>query len=385
MFHLFKRIYLDFDHKIDLNQDRIICSNINGGNGVATELEKILFGITHKTVKSVDELIGPNGDYPTLISLLQRLNEISQERDRKIFIYCDWISYYTLLSRWLKIILPYATAETTYRFLKSHIYREQAFVNYRWAERNSPFYKEWNILGSQWSTIWNSQDCEQENSDEFLNKVMENMRVEFLLAGYLYDGRHAQHLASAMTPLIKKNLEVFIHEHKEIIFVHLLHPQFQRMLELENGPYDFDNFYDMIYDSSPMVRVLFDPEIWGKDWNVLNPASSGRSINWSGFTKQKIKDLKAFSMVAGTVWSDEQWYTVVRSQLSQFDLIEMFIDKDMLDTDDIKKIIEYEIKEQNHSAGSFYCLDLLTVNFYFVDFILQNYQDKDALRPFAIK
>ena len=385
MFHLFKRIYLDFDHKIDLNQDRIICSRDNGGNGVATELEKVLFGLTHETVKSVDDLIGPGKPYPSLISLLQRLNEISQKRNRKIFIYCDWISYYTLLARWLKIILPYATASTTYRFLKSHVYKEQVFVNYRWSERNSPFFKEWTILSSQWSAIWSAQVGEQENGDEFLKTVMENMRIEFLLAGYLYDGRHAQHLATAMTPLVKKNLEVFINELKEIIFVHLLHPQFQRLLEVENGPYDFDNFYDMIYDSSPMVRVLFDQEIWGKDWNVINLKDSNRGINWSGFTKQKIKDLKAFSMASGTVWSDDQWHTIVRSQLSQFDFIEMFIDKDMLDTDDIKKIIEYEIKEQNHSAGSFYCVYLATVNFYFIDFLLQNHQDKDALKPFIIK
>jgi hypothetical protein len=385
MFHLFKRIYLDFDHKIDLNQDRIICSNINGGNAVASEIEKVLFGQTHETVKSVDDLIGPNGLYPDLISLLRRLNEISLERDRKIFIYCDWISYYKLLTRWLKIILPHATGETTYRFLKSHIYREQSFVNYRWAERNSPFYKEWNISSSQWSRIWNTQDCSNEDCETFLATVMENMRVEFLLAGYLYDGRHANHLATAMTPLVKKNLEAFIYEHKEIMFVHLLHPRFQQVLKVENGPYDFDNFYDMIYDSSPMVRVLFEPEIWGEDWNILKPASSGRNINWSGFTPQKIQDLKDFSIAAGTVWTGAEWYSIVKSQLNQLDMIEMFIDKDTLNTHDIKRIVDSEINDQDAVAGSFYSLDLSTVNFYFVDFLLQNHKDKDTLKPYIIK
>jgi hypothetical protein len=50
----------------------------------------------------------------------------------------------------------------------------------------------------------------------------------------------------------------------------------------------------------------------------------------------------------------------------------------------MKKIIEYELHHHNHAAGAFYAIDLGSVNTYFVDYLLQNYENKEMLFKYTL-
>jgi hypothetical protein len=390
MFHLFKKVYIDFDDKISMSYDRIVCSEQHGDLPDATELTRVFNGENLATVKSLSDLIGKGKKFESLLEMLQLLDRRVDTYDRKVFIFCDRESYYKLAIQWMKIITPNCDKDNAWKFFKSHIFKEKNFTNSRFsaAERFSTESESWMLMEDEFKQYWDDVKvtrAQRVKFTEFLEHVVTGMRIEFLLAGYFYDGRYSEEFAKAITPLVKKDLEKFLYEHKEIILVHFLRPKFQELLQVQNGPYTFDNFYDMVDDPAPMVKVMFKPEIWGEARSSMFAPTSAGTINMSAITDEDIETIKQYSLVTGTVWSDEQWYTVVRSEIDKFNFIKMFRDKQYLTVDDLKEILDYELHHQSHSAGVFYSIDLRTVNTYFVDYMLQNKDNKGITKPFAFE
>lgn len=390
MFHLFKKVYIDFDDKISMSYDRVICSERCGGLPDSLDLSKVFLGENLGSATSLTELIGEGKRFESLLEMLQLLDRRVDTYNRQVFIFCDRESYYKLAIEWLKIVTPHCDKDSAWKFFKSHIFKEKNFVNSRLSasERFSTEAETWMLMEEEFKQYWDLIVVTRNDRIKyttFLESIITSMRIEFLLSAYLYDGRYAEEIAKAMTPLVKKDVEKFLYEHKEIILVHFLRPQFQQLLKAENGPYTFDNFYDMVEDPAPMINVMFKPEIWGDARSSMFAPTSAGSINLSAITDEDIENIKQYSLVTGAVWSDEQWYTVIRSEIDKFDFIKMFRDKQYLTPEDLKAIIDYEIHHQNHSAGVFYSIDLRTVNVYFVDYILQNKDNKGALKPLAFE
>lgn len=390
MFHLFKKVYVDFDDKINMSYDRVICSEQFGGTGDSTDLSRVFYGERIASEKTIDDLIGKNKPFETFLELLETLNTRVDDFKSRVFIYCDKKSYYKLSIMWMKIILPHGTEESAWKFFKAHIFKEKNFANSRVSAttRFTESAESWMLLEAEFKEYWSSIKLSRQKKTtykDFLEQVATSMRIEFLLCGYLYDGRYADILAKAITPLVKKDLEKLLYEQKEIILVHFLRPEFQRLLQVKSGPYDFNNFYDMVDDESPLVRIMFDPKIWGNTKSCLYTASSNGKINLSAFTDDDIQNLKDYSEAAGKVWSDEQWYNVTSSEVDKFDFIKMFRDKDQLSVEDLDTILDYEIYNTTHAAGSFHSAALRTVNTYFVDYVLQNKDNKDKLKPYVFE
>jgi hypothetical protein len=91
--------------------------------------------------------------------------------------------------------------------------------------------------------------------------------------------------------------------------------------------------------------------------------------------------------VTGSVLTEYQISTILKSEVDKIDFISFFANgsnSDTISVDDLKKVIDYELHQHTHAAGAFYAIDLGSVNTYFVDFLLQNYQDKDALFKYTL-
>lgn len=401
MFHLFKKVYLDFDDKISMSNDRIICSKEYGGLQDSADLSKAFYGKVIAKANSIDNLIGKDKQFTTFLNMMESLNDSVDTYGSSVFVYCDKESYYRFAIKWLKIILPSCDSNSAWKFFKSHIFKEKNFVNSR-VSASSAFAENvnsWLILEAEFKQYWD--ECKitsttRNNFAEFINKVKSNLRVEFLLAAYLYDKSYGELLAKAISPLVKKDLEKFLYEHKEIILVHFQRPVFQELLEVQNGPYTFENFYDMVDDPAPLVQLMFKPEIWGETRSSMYAPTSSGSVKLNGFTDEDIDNLKVYSKLTGQIWSDELWYTnqrsnaaytqaYMRSEIDKFEFIKFFRNKDELTIDELDQILEYEIYHQYHAAGSFYAIDLRTVNTYFVDFLLMNHDKPEVIKPYAIK
>jgi hypothetical protein len=401
MFHLFKKVYLDFDDKINMSYDRIICSERFGGNIDSLDLSKVFYGELMASSKTIDNLIGEEKKFATFLEMLELLNDRVDQYSSPVYVYCDKESYYKFAIKWMKIILPRCTAEAAWKFFKSHIFKEKNFVNSRMSasDRFANDVNAWYLIENQFTTFWNDEIVTQADRitySQFIHKVKNNLKVEFLLASYLYNKSLGDVLAKAITPLVKKDLEKFLYEHKEIILVHFQRPVFQTLLEVQNGPYTFDNFYDMVDDPAPLVQLMFKSEIWGETQSSMFAPTSSGLINLSAFTDQDITDLKTYSLITGQIWSDELWYTNLRtnasytqayqrSEIDKFDFIKFFKNKDYLTVEELDLILDYEMFHQHHAAGSFYAIDLRTVNTYFVDFLLMNYDNPELIEPFIVE
>lgn len=388
MFHLFNKIYLDFDEKISLSQNRILVSAEHGGIRVYDDLGVVFYGKAIASVKSVNDLFGENKPYDSFADLLNAAKQCNATDDRPVYIYCDLDSYYHLASQWLKLILPNANATDGWKFFKSHIFKEKNFVNSRISATQrfaSSVSETWQLEEAKFLHYWENGDIPPgDDWSEFINSVKSKLRVEFLLASYLYDGRYAEELAICMSPLVKKDLEKFLYEHKEILLVHFQKPLFQQLLQVQNGPYDFDNFYEMADDPSPMIEVMCRQSVWGNTKTSMYSPSASNTINLRNFTAEDIPVLRQYSIVTGTVWTDEQWYTVLRSEIDKFDFILFFANSDIMSVSDMQKVIDYELHHHNHAAGAFYAIDLGSVNTYFVDFLLQNHENKDVISKYVL-
>jgi hypothetical protein len=384
-----------------MSYDRVICSKDFGGNKDSIDLSKVFYGELIASEKSIEDLIGKDKKFTSFLKLLEELNTKVDDTNSRVFIYCDKESYYKLAIKWLKIILPNCNDESAWKFFKSHVFKEKNFVNSRMSATSAfaEHVDEWLILEEQFKAYWAEEKVTstiRKTYADFVNTIKDNIRVEFLLAAYLHDKSYGEILAKAISPLVKKDLEKFLYEHKEIILVHFQRPVFQQLLEVQNGPYTFDNFYDMVNDPAPLVQLMFKPEIWGETRSSMYAPSARGTIDYAGFTDENIENLKVYSKLTGQIWSDELWYTnlktnkeytqaYMRSEIDKFEFIKFFRDKDTLTVEELDQILEYEIYHQYHAAGSFYAIDLRTVNTYFVDFLLMNHDKPESLKPYTIK
>jgi len=387
MFHLFNKVYIDFDEKINMSYDRIIVSSEHGGNEILTDLKVVFYGSVLATVKSVDNLFGESAPYSSFLDMLIAVKECGDESNRPVYIYCDFESYYKLASKWLKLLLPNATTTDGWKFFKSHMFKEKNFINSRMSATQrfaNSVSETWALEEALFTTCWEADAEIRSDYKQFIDSVKSKLRVEFLLASYLYDGRYAEELAFCMSPLIKKDIEKFLYEHKEILLVHFQKPLFQQLLQVQNGPYTFDNFYDMPNDPAPMIEVMCRPSIWGNTKTSMSAPSAAGNINLQNITAVDISVLRQYSIVTGTVWTDEQWYTILRSEIDKLDFIPFFANGDVISVADMQKVIDYELHHHNHAAGAFYAIDLGSVNTYFVDFILQNHQNKELLLKYTL-
>jgi hypothetical protein len=364
-----------------MSYDRIVCSSTYGGLDPALDLSKVFYGEVLANVKTPEELYGVGGKYSEFQDVLIAARDKVELHNTPVYIYCDKESYYHLVAHWMKVALPYATATTAWKFVKSHLFKEQMFVNSRLSSARMAADTDW-VDQALFETKWDSITETDRDWVSFMQSVSSSLRVEFLLASYFYDGRYADELASSMTPLVKKDLEKLLYELKEVLLIHFLRPVLQEKLGVVNGPYDIDNFYDMHKDPSPIIQVMFDDNIWGNT-GILAPSSKS-TINVGTITDEQLALIKEFASISSEIWKEQEWYTIERSEINMLDFVKMFRTKSTLSIEEIQTIINYEIDGQEHASGSFYSIDLRSVNTYFVDWVLQNKDDKDAMKPFAI-
>jgi len=75
-----------------------------------------------------------------------------------------------------------------------------------------------------------------------------------------------------------------------------------------------------------------------------------------------------FTEISGEEWEEENFYRFNKSDKYKLTFLK-HITKDVMTDEELKEIIDFELKG-NHAAGTFYSIDLETVNHYFIDFVL---------------
>ncbi len=375
MFHLFKKIYLASDNVIDVNIDRVVISSTNGLDTL--DVLKTKHGDLLAYGENINAIVGSGKKYSSVINMFDTLATKSNDTGKRVVIYADDSSLCTLLATWYKTILSNADKTACTNLVDNNVFRYDIFSKGRFSRNAGNTDLSSSIDVSGFGTAFDSVSVDSTEKSNFISSHKSGFSIEFLLASYLNDGSMKAELKDSIKNLMKKDLEKYLYELKEIFFTHLLTSGFTDKLSLAKT-YDFNNFKDVLSDSTTYADLFLNSRIW--KYKYMNFASTGENINFDSITSTDITNFKNFTNLSGETWSEETVYKQVKSDINKLDFLDIYTDF----TDDrLTTLIDTEASFTN-AAGSFFSIDLETVNHYFVQTILQNKSDTTFLSKYAI-
>jgi hypothetical protein len=290
MFHLFKRVYVELDDAVDTSVNRIVISEINGVP-LMESLSKIVPGKLILFAKSIDEIIGAEKQYQTLLNFLEYVDEESTASDRKIVIYCDRNTYLKLTTSWLKILLPNITVGSAYGIVTSYMFNTRMFgtselVPFTRAYRMTQ--ADYTITLEDFVTLFSNINIERDNYTSFISRLNASVSIEFLLASYWYNGSYKEELKSVAKGKVSIGMQQFLYEAKTFIVENILNtPVIERFHPQK--VYDLSNLTEMFTDSA--FDVWFDNSIWNVE--SIGMPHTYSDINYKNITAEYFNKLES--------------------------------------------------------------------------------------------
>ena len=373
MLHLFKKVYVATDNIIDVGFDRVVVS-FEHGHDTLEDLKKVMGGELIAFAQDWSKLIGSkNTAFLDTADIFDKLGEHCDKTGKRVIIYCDNKALCTIMALWFKTIFKKTNKAAAVDLLESMIFKYKVFNRGRFSGNNGNTDVEHEIDISAFPKIFEgAQKPSAEKRKKFLDENKSALSLEPVLATYLSTGKMKKELKGIIKILIKKDLEKYLYELKEIFFAHILTQRFTKDLDLDKV-YDFTNYDEVLKDTSEFPSLFLNSKIWKTPY--MNIASSGKNINFHAITKKDIKSFAKFNKISGQCWNEESIYEFIKSDVSKLDFIECITSVEMSDKQ-LNMILETEATYE-HAAGSFFSIDLETVNSYFVQALLDAYLAKD--------
>lgn len=364
MIHLFKNVFLASDNNIDDSKNRIVIS-YKSAEQLLLKIGDKIRGNLIDCYLDLDEVICRHENLQTFFDIIFSYDDL--------VIYASEDDLVKILILWLKSSLN-SDARHLYYLVKSILYRNQVFSLSRFNNNDIS-----NIDLYERITLEDFSNLYKDSKIIELSPVKNYLSVEYLLCSYLYDGSYKEQLKQTLIPLIKKDLQKYLYELKEIFLVHFLTKHFTDKLKLTKK-YDFFDFYDIINDQSSFPKLFMNKNIWMDKFHSLTRNPEG-SVCFENITDEDIALFKEFTLIAGNSWSDEAIYTYVKTDINKLDFIQVLDDF----TDEVLEKILMVESTFEHSAGSFFSIDLGYVNHYLIQTLLANRNNLDFLKQYSIK
>jgi len=375
MLHLFNKIYLATDSVIDNNIDRVVISDPNGidvldyiknDNG-----ELLAYG------KAEADVIGSGKTYTSYVNMFDKLGDKSTSTGKRIVIYADDTNFNKIIAHFYKTMFANPDKTACTELLTNTIFKYDVFGKGRFSRNAGNTDLTTAIDISSFGTEFDAATVDSTEKSNFVTKFKAGFNIEVLLATYYNNGDTKSELKDVIKVLMKKDLEKYLLELKEIFFVHLLNKSFTDKLSLAKT-YDWSNYNDVLSDSTTYADLFLTDRIWS--YKYMNFASTGDNVKFDGITSTDVTNFKQFTTISGSSWSEENVYTQVKSDVNKLDFLDIYTD--FTDTR-LTNLLDAEATFEN-AAGSFFSIDLETVNHYFVQTILENKSDNTFLAKYSI-
>ena len=378
MLHLFKKVYVATDHIIDVFTDRVVVSKEHG-HKVSEDLDTLTSGVLIAHSFEVKNLLGSkNTAFIDSMDMFTTLGNRTDQTGKRIIIYCDGEAFKRIMSLWFNIIFKKTNTAAATDLLESMVFKHKIFGQARFVSNNGNTDNPYEIDIKNFGKIFdNSAKPSADERKKFITENKSSISMEFLLATYLANGKMKKELKSVLTMLIKKDLEKYLGELKETFFAHLLTKRFTSKLNL-NKEYDFTNYDEILKDDSEFPTIFMNPDIWTTPY--LAKPTAGKNIHFNNLTPKHIQSFAKFTVMMGESWDEANQLSFIDADISKLDFIE-YIQGDEMTDKQLDAIIKVE-SEYKQSAGSFFSIDLETVNHYFVQAILDG--NKDFREQYAI-
>ena len=382
MLHLFKNVYVATDNIIDVGFDRVVVS-FEHGHDTLEDLKKVMGGELIAFAQDWSKLVGSkNTAFLNTADIFDKLGDHCDKTGKRVMIYCDDKAFKTIMALWFHTIFNNITTKAAVDLLESMVFKYDVFGQARFASNNGNTDVKHSINIEGFDKVFSSANKPSAAvRKKFLLENKSALSLEYLLATYLANGKMKKELKTVMQILVKKDLEKYLGELKETFFSHILTQRFMSKLNL-NKTYDFTNYNEILNDDSEYPTVFMSPLIWKLPF--LAKPTSGKNIQFNNITNKDIQSFGKFANIIGTTWEEGKQLEFVNADISKLDFIEYIQGEGMTD-EQLDTIIEVEYS-YDHEAGSFFSIDLETVNNYFIQAILDAHKAKDVefLKQYSI-
>lgn len=291
MFHLFDKVYLEFDTKISAESKRVVVSETCGSpHGI--ELEGLLQDPLYYG-RQISDLIGEGKTFSSELDFFKQLKVVGDSSTSPLIVYCDKISFLHLFIAWHKCVLDNVSANTLWKIFNFFIQKETYLSNFLDNPNNLTF-NQFNI--DQWDKVVfdNKFDAISVSQDRVWNSGMiPNLGIELLLLGYIVDpvDIFKSALKSKIILLTTRSLLSEIFEAKFELILNYQNKKLQNLLAVSN----LETLKELF--SQPRLEIFTDPTIWNEA-AVLYPSQSGSSLNLTAVTSQQVtKLIDAYKLV----------------------------------------------------------------------------------------
>ena len=382
MLHLFKKIYLATDNITDVNFDRVVISDTHGFD--VSDTYKLNHGKLIAYGKDLVDVVGEGKKYSSIVALFESLSATITTTGKRIVIYADDQAFAKIIAHWYKLAFANPDKEACQNLYDNAVYRYQVFYKGRFSRNVGNTDLTHTIDTSAFGDAFDNAVVDATEKSNFVASHKSGFSVEFMLATY-FAGKTdiLPDLKNAIKHLMKKDLEKYFYELKEIFWVHFQTTRFTDKLGFSKT-YNWSNLKDIENEPSKYAQLMLNDRLW--NYKYMNFATTGDNINIEKITAEDVTAFEEYTEISGACWGEEEIYKHIKSDINKMAFLDIFDDgikKDGFTDQRLEDLLEMEAKFEN-AAGSFFSIDLETVNHYFMQTLILNRTDTEFVSKYSI-
>ena len=258
MLHLFNKVYLEFDDKIEINFDRVVISN-QYGTEMLDALNKVSYGQLIFFGKTYEQVVGEN-----FIQIISALKTFGDTSHKKIIVYCDKESYKKFIAQWFRLVLPNLDFQSFKTLIDYTIYKERIVSNTQLS----------SVFSVNLKSLWEGLDGIKDVWDKTKNfdraevkKLSLNYSYEFLLSTYLSgDTSHKEELKKTLHMFLRRWFKEMLTDNRQMVLLNITNHKFLSAFNIDPGLVDITQLNPLAAISQ--LESYADDEIWERDQNA---------------------------------------------------------------------------------------------------------------------
>jgi len=256
MLHLFNKVYLEFDDKIEINFDRVVISE-KYGIQMLQLLDQVAYGTLITFGKSYDEVT--NNDF---YKFIETVRDFGIASNKKIVIYCDKDSYKKFISQWFKSTLP-SLNFAGFKTIVDHTVYNQRIVS------NTQLSSVYSIkLNSVWEGLNDIENAWNTASSVNL-KPLQNMNYsyEFLISTYLSgDNSRKEELKKTLHMFLRRWFKEMFTDNRQMVLLNITNHKFLSSFDIDPQLVDITKLDPLA--GIDQLESYADDEIWERNENA---------------------------------------------------------------------------------------------------------------------
>jgi hypothetical protein len=304
MLHLFNKTYLDIDAFIDMNENRVVLSELYG-TPVWSVVEGTTAGELLAYGASPDALFeDEEQSVNSYADLFDMCYEKTQTDGRKVIIYADKDSYNSIASALFKTIFINIDVDSAYKIIQSTFARDIVLGG------RETFLLEAQVVNAkptaeEFATQFNAVSVDGSSAEvvALFEKIKSSLSLEYNLASYF---AQPETYKDKLRPIMKNMINRFVEEATKEAYraycAAILNPTIRTRLGITNN-YTISNIEDVL--NEPALAALKKTNTWRSAGGVGLPRET---LDLSTFTAEEITTIK------------EQCYVVKQFLNADFDV-----------------------------------------------------------------